>query len=600
MSIIANETLESSIDAAKLTAFVSKAQSAYKLYKTAAMESAANCYLLWHFAASEVAGDFARAWFDAKLDDYNAEVDRFNNALPDLEARVAAYLAGDSKDISAEEFAKIEDYLGYSKTDWDKANKLKAEARDNASPFTIVVKFVFAFDRASDASNVSRYAKVLEYIDQHRDQLESVTEDAVIALLKKAGGFEAALDIARGNDPNAAKTDGGNGTENGNADNEAKRDAKVAAIKKAIELTEPLETIDYDAKFARDGYVFMVGHKQNDKVSMIGELDVSANEAKALVLKVDTEALAGLDPMSEFVAKVCEISSLVREGKSSIYTVDGSSSGEKHKVTRAFALCDDERGTHLHVSGRYTDTSAVIVARPAQGINIGQLSEPGRFLMLPTERGADDNVTKTGKDLIKQLGSIGDRVMFGMEAVDDIDTLIWQVVPNDKPLEDCANDPRFVWECMANHKHIPVGLDEFSPKVSGILAKAKVQEVHEEYVCKWAKAKEDEKKTFLPIIVSSDGRTLTFEHEKHKTFKISHGGTLKPIVTVLMRPRDIADLFALLVEQNSQDFVLSIDPKGLFHVGWYDKYGEYRVYLPTLNDKGVVKDRCLTTLTPAC
>lgn len=595
-----NETLETDIDAAKLGAFVNNAQEAYKNYKSAAMKSAANCYLLWHFAASEAAEDFARAWFASQLDDYNAEVDRFNYALPDLEARVAAYLAGDSKDISAEEFAKIEDYLGYSKEDWDKAAKVKAEAREGASPFTVVVKFVFAFDRASDASNVSRYAKVLEYIHERRDQLESVTEDAVIALLKKAGGFEAALDIARGNDPNAAKTDGGNDTENGNADNEAKRDAKVAAIKKAIELTEPLDTIDYDAKFARDGYVFMVGHKQNDKVSMIGELDVSANEAKALVLKVDTEALAGLDPMSEFVAKVCEISSLVREGKSSIYTVDGSSSGEKHKVTRAFALCDDERGTHLHVSGRYTDTSAVIVARPAKGINIGQLYKPGQFLMLPTERGADDNVTKTGKDLVKQLGSIGDRVMFGMEAVDGSVGPIWQVVPNDKPLEDCANDPRFVWEHMANHKHLPVGIDEFTSKACGTLTKAKVQEVHEEYVCKWAKAKEDEKKTFLPIIVSSDGRTLTFEHDKHKTFTISHGSNLGPVVTVLMRPRDIADLFALLAEQNATDFVLSIDPKGLVSVIWYDKYGEYRVYLPTLNDKGVVKDRCLTTLTPAC
>lgn len=597
---IANEILETDIDAAKLNAFVSKAQSAYKLYKTAAMESAANCYLLWHYAASEAAEDFARAWFASQLDNYNAEVDRFNNALPDLEARVAAYLADDSKDISAEEFAKIEVYLGYSKEDWDKAAKLKAEAREGASPFTIVVKFVFEFDRAADASNVSRYAKVLEYIHEHRDQLDSMTEDAIIALLKKAGGFEAALDIARGNAPeNSISANNKDANAAGSdAEADAKRNEKVSAIKKAISHAVPVADLNYVPKFARDGYVFLIGRKVDDQVAIYGELEASENEAKSLVLKVDTDVLGGLNPFAEFAAKVCEIGTMVRDGKKSIYTADGTSSGEHLKVARTYVLRDDERGTFVQVSARYTDTSAVIIARPKPEIDIGPIPS-GQFLMLPTERREDDTVTKTGKDLTKQVSSIGDRIMFGMTAIGGTEDapLIWQIVPNGKSVEQCEKEPRFCWTLASKEKHQPVCIESFNAKFTTELRKTAVQSIYEAYIGNWQKAKKDEDKTFLPITLSYNGLSLSFEHAKHKSYRLPLEAEEQPMVTLALRPRDIADLFKLLAEQNTDSFVMKADPNGLLMVRWSDKFGEYEIYLPTVNEKGGLKDRCLTVLS---
>ena len=129
-----NEALETVIDAALLDAYVNKAQSAYKLYKSAAMESAANCYLVWYYAASEQADQFANAWFDKKVAAYNAKVDDFNNGLPTLEARMKAYVSGELTDIDATEMAKLKEYISYSHDDWGKASKLKAEAREGARP----------------------------------------------------------------------------------------------------------------------------------------------------------------------------------------------------------------------------------------------------------------------------------------------------------------------------------------------------------------------------------------------------------------------------------------------------------------------------------
>lgn len=594
-----NETLETSIDAAKLDAFVNTAQEAYKNYKSAAMKSAANCYLFWLHAASEQADSVSRSYFDDKVAERNAEIDRFNNALPGLEARVAAFVNGEAGDITVEEKAKLEPYLNYSKADWDKAEKLKVEAREGANQFTLAVKYVFQFDRPSDASNVSRYAKVLEYIHERRDELEALTEDAIVALLKKAGGFEAALDIARGNDPDAAKANGDSGNAGqGNTEADAQRNAKVAALKTAISRAEPVANVSYAPKFARDGYVFLIGRKLDDQVAIYGELEATDNEANSLVLKVDTDVLGGLDPLAEFAAKVCEIGTMVRDGKKSIYTADGTSSGENLKVARTFVRRDDERGALVQVSARYTDTSAVVIARPKPEIDIGTIQR-GEFLMLPTERNDDDTITKTGKDLAKQVSSIGDRIMFGLTAITGpAETpLVWQIVPRGKTAAQCENEPRFCWTLASKEKHQPVCIESFNAKFTTELRKTAVQSVYDDYVSKWQKAKKDEAKTFLPITLSYNGLSLSFNHAKHKSYLVPLGAEEQPTVTLALRPRDIADLFKLLAEQNTDSFAIKADPNGLLMVNWSDKFGEYEIYLPTVNTKGELKDRCLTVLS---
>ena len=505
-----NLGFDASVDAAKLNGYVQSARTAIKNYKKTAMTSAACCYLVWWYTSSEHADAQAASWLDHQITSRNAVIESFNDNLPTLKARVAEYNAGEAGEITAEELAEIKPYLGYDDAKWAGAEKRKIEAREGASTYTEVVKFVFEFDLASDAPNISRYAKVLEFIAARHEQLVELTEDAIVDLLDNVGGFEAALLIARGNEDASDNGDDGGDVSTG----DAKRAAKVEALKAAIGNSAPLHSITYDPKFARDGYVFFIGHKQDDKVAVYGEIDVSENEANALVLKVDTDLIGGLDPFAEFAAKVTEIGNgIVREGSNSAYTVDDTSSGEKLKVARAYALCDDADGNYVQVSARYTDASAVVIARPKSGINIGTL-KPKQYLMLPAHRAATDTVTKTGKDLAKQLGGIGDRILLKLEAVNEVSNtpVIWQVGSTTQEKTPAQNVPQFRWGIMAQQKVYPVCVDRFRDKFCVTLAKTDLQKVREEYTDNWKAADKGEKKVFIPLELSYDGISLTFNH----------------------------------------------------------------------------------------
>ncbi len=541
MNNVANIAAVITLSAAQLAEYVRSAQDAYKNYKTTAMRSAANCYLVWLFTSSDQATDMARDWIKDQIADRNAEIERHNDNLPSLKERVNAYKASEIASVTAVELAEIEPYLAYTDTDWDKAVQTKIEAREGASPFTEVVKFVFGFDSASDASNISRYAKALEYVQARHGALTELTADGVVALLDKAGGLEGAINAVRnGEDGHANFAGGGAG--------DPQRDAKVRALKVAISNSATLTSFSYEPKFANDDYVFMIGRRRGADVAVYGELDLSENEANALVMKIDTDLISTLDPFAEFVARVAKLGSLVREGSASAYTVDGTQSGDKMKVARAYALCDATDGTtFMHVSARYTEASAVIVARPKSPVMLGTL-KPKQFLMLPTEPATG---FKTGKDMVKLVNSVADRIMFRFAATKEVSDapVVWSALSNDP--QNLSPAPEFVWGIMAKQKRYPVNVNRFNAQFTVVLNKSDVVDIHESYTSKWEKAPKNAKKVFLPLELSCDGVTLSLNHAKHLEKRIPVGSTLAANVALPMRPRDISDLIAILCEQNA-------------------------------------------------
>ncbi len=572
-------------DAEALAGFVKAAMDAYKNYRKTAMKSAAFCYMVWWHSGSERAHDQQRAWLKQQIADRNAEIDRDNSELDARKNRVAAHKTGKAV-LTGNELADHKAYLDYSEAQWTAATRLKVAARDGASEFTEIVKFVFDFDRTSDASNISRYSTVLEYIKARHDQLDDVTPDAVVQLLEDAGGFEAALEIARGNvDEDKKDPDRNSGD----------RDAKVAALKSAFSGT-PLTTFAYAAKFAQDDFVFLLAKKQGSNLDVLGELSLTDNEAKQMVLRADTDIIGNLDPLAEFAAQVASLSSLVHEGKDSAFTIDGTASGKKLKVARTFALCDDMSGTvQVQVSARYTDASAVIIARPKTGIDIGTLT-PGQFLMLPTDPvdGANNS-----RQMTKALASVGDRVSMTLEASagDSAAPVVWKAMSrNGTSLAPVAE---YKWGIMAAQKRYPVNVYRFTPQFSVTLQKADVLHIQDDYTSKWQKAGKDEKKTFLPLELSYDGVEFALDHEKHRRFGLTVDSTQTATVTLSLRPRDLSDLIEKLGAQKAQSFTFKADPDGLLAVMWSDQYGDYEVYVPTVDNTGSLKDRCLGHLVPS-
>ncbi len=582
MSTLSNQPLRDDPTAVELASYVTSARDAYKNYRNTAMKSAAYCYLVWWHARSDHARPAQRQWLDQQIADRNMEIERHNTELDATKKRIAAYGDGgtvlDQRDLA---------YLSFTEGSWAAAVRMKVAAREGASEFTEIVKFVFGFDRASDASNISRYSSVLEFIKDRHVQLEDVTPDAIVQLLEDVGGFEAALEIARGNGEkdNTIKKDS----------NGADRDAKVAALKSAFS-GPPLTTFAYAAKFAQDEFVFLLAKTQGGNLDVLGELSLTDNEAKQMMLRADTDILGNLDPFAEFAAQVANLSSLVHEGKDSAFTTDGTASGKKLKVARTFSLCSDASGgAEVHVSARHIDASAVIVARPKAGVEIGTLT-PGQFLMLPTEA---VNGGASSKQMMKALSSVGDRVSMTFQACagDSQAPVVWKTSSrNGTALAPVAE---YKWGIMAAEKHFPVNVYRFSPRFDVTLQKTEVLRIHDAYTSKWQKAGKDEKKTFLPLELSYDGVEFALDHEKHHRFGLAVGSTQTATVRLSLRPRDLSDLVEKLGAQKAKSFTFKADPDGLLAVMWSDQYGEYEVYIPTVDSTGGLKDRCLGHLVPS-
>lgn len=588
MTILSNHPVHVSASAEQLAGYVRSANEAFKNYKNTAMTSTAYCYLIWWHAASEQADQLLREWLEQQIRDRNVEVDHYNDDLASLKKRVADYNSGKDTDLSDKELGELKPYLGYTDEDWTAEVKMKVEARNGSSPFTGVVKYTFCFDSSTDASNVSRYCKALEYVNEHHGQLTEVTVDAVVKLLETCGGFEAAVDHMRGHiDESASQTPEKPGVN---------RDAKVDAFKNAISNSTALFSGLYNPKFAKDDLVFLIARKRVNSVDILGELDLTENEANGLVMKVDTDCITTLDPFAEFAAQITSLSSLVHEGKDSSISVDGTAAGKKFKVVRSFTLCDDKSGrTQVQVSARYAEASVVVHALPKSDMDIGT-PKPGQFLMLPTE---PVEGIKIGKDMAKSLADIGDRVMLKFEsAVEDSETpIIWNALSGGHA--GFIPVAAYKWGVMATQRHFPVSVYRFNARFEVTLSMADMLRIRDSYTSKWERAPKNAKKVFLPLELSCNGVDLALDHQKYHRITLAVGTKASANVTLLLRPRDLSDLVDKLCEQKTQSFAIKGDPDGLLAVEWSDKYGDYSVHMPTVNSKGALETRCLGHLAPA-
>ena len=249
----------------------------------------------------------------------------------------------------------------------------------------------------------------------------------------------------------------------------------------------------------------------------------------------------------------------------------------------------------MQVSARYAEASVVVHARPKSGIDIGRL-KPGQHLMLPTE---PVEGIKIGKDMVRSLADIGDRVMLKFEcAVEDSETpIIWNALP----LRHAGFTPvaAYKWSVMATQRHFPVSVYRFNARFTATLSMSDMLRIRDSYTSKWEKAPKDAKKVFLPLEVSCDGTAFKLDHQKYQRFTVVVGSPEIANVSLSLRPRDLSDLVDKLCEQKTESFVIKGDPDGLLAVEWSDKYGDYSVYMPTVDNKGVLENRCLGYLAPA-
>jgi len=562
-----NEFLRRPPTADELKAFLDSAHTEFSNAKSNAMRAAAHAYLLWYYAESDHAEIFAKEWLDNAIAKRNAEIDDHNTNIESLKRRAKQFQKGELNDpLTENEASQLQSYANYTPADWTKLKLVSIGARTSASKFTRLVKFIFKFEKPADASDVSRYAKVLEYIEQHNEKLAERNVDVIVQLLGDAGGFEAAIEQMRGNDN---KTD------------EAAIEADLNVIKAAVDGAK-IGEVDFTAKHSIGSYVFLVGRQNGGKITVCSELALNDNEANDLLFKVGEEVFGPCDPFVAFASRVCSLGELVREGRVSNISADGNLAGAKLKATRTYSLCNRENRSCIIVSGIYTDASVVIYAFP-KDINIGSV-EVGKCLML---KGTD------GADLSKRLGDIRRRMLTSIISKDgDASVPVYWHVQSE------IHELVLAWASMFDQEHRPVNLRTFENDRSFSLTKMQVKELLDDYLHAWAKTKTDDQKVAKALSITIFDGKFTVGHQVFGKHTLTIDEQVGPCVSLNLRPRDLVDVCKKLTEQNAKVFTVKCDQNGMIAFEWADDLGNYAVYLPAVEPKGGLSKACLGYMKP--
>jgi hypothetical protein len=195
----------------------------------------------------------ANDWFETEVKKRNDKID------DDLKKLVE----GDSPD-----YAALGLYFGEKKM-------VRIRPREGANKYTQIIKFALDLVYEKQASLVSRYCLVLEWLKNNFSTKPNSKPAEMVNAINAAGGFEAVIRIQR-RVKEAQKSI-------------SKPESIDAANNKLNVLlaAKALQEFDLNAKNIHKGFVVMIGRYAEGKVQVIGELKLSEAQFTKEVSKLD-------------------------------------------------------------------------------------------------------------------------------------------------------------------------------------------------------------------------------------------------------------------------------------------------------------------------
>jgi hypothetical protein len=377
---ISNTRAAQPITIDEIQANIDKAQHCFVSSKDSAAEAGAHTYIVWLETMSPLANADAKDWIKKQIEDRNIAIDVHNAAEKSERKRVRDYLAGKLKEDDGES-ARLTNLAKLTDDEWAARRKVCVEARANANDFTTIVKFVLNFERPADASVISRFATVLEWIHARFDGVEIQDTSEIVTAIKDAGGFEMVLIEQR----NKGESGGSKGAEEREIEAEERKiieEAIAAKAKAAVQTAPAIATIDMQISDANQDIVVLIGRYVGGKIEVVDNIPLEAGEVDSMVSRISDDLLPPADESTEFIARVLALGDIVAEGKATEKTRDGTVMGEKLVEQRTLSLLPDgEENTQLVISALHADSSAVIKATPEPSrVSLGKVRVPMMML----------------------------------------------------------------------------------------------------------------------------------------------------------------------------------------------------------------------------
>ena len=592
-STITNMLSRQKATAEIISSNITKAQTSYAQSKDAAGIAAAHAYIVWVDTMSPRAHKDGRDWMDAQITKRNDEISNHNNELKKLKKYAERYKLGElasstsfngdaetkeEREQLAEDKATIIKAAAYTSQDWSALRKVPVDARDNSSRFTKIVKFVFEFEYASQASVVSRYAHVLDWIHAKFSDAEIHDIAEITDAIKIAGGFEAALNEQRGKFVEQDNTC--------DKDREAIAEAIAGQVKSVVKTAKAKASFDMEVINAPEGMVLVLGRYSNGKVEVVGEMPMTDAELNATVSKFNDDQLLPTNDRVEFVSRVMSLGKLVEEGQDSDVPEDGMKAGKKEKVHRALTCIPHAKaGVELMVSARFSPASAIIKAVPhPDKALLGAIKSP---MMMPKEesqkleKGLVERSTRRLLDLLPDVTN---------------GELSW-TLENSALMAKGSNNAQqhFTMQSLVSEVHKPLNISGFDEMFDVEITKDELRGLYEKCLKVWKGMSADKKAGKRATLKFVDGQ-MTYQFSGEPDYSCAVSATESIAVTMQFRPKDLEVLVKTLLEQPVKAFSMIGDTDGLLCITWADTLGEYGVYLPTATKEGKLETRRIVPL----
>lgn len=580
---------------------ISEAKLSHQRSRDGAMEAAASAYMLWLATSSPQAKKSASEWLEKEIQSANDKIAKHNDEVSDRRARVKAFKDGklkeddplnekprDEKHAAEIEATKQElrGYFSFETKDWTRQRRMKIEAKEGASSFTRLVKFVFGFDEAKHSDQVARYALVLEWIESQFKDEQPDSRDDVIAALKEAGGFEDVIYQQRLIKAGVSET-----ADDRKAINDAIRDD----IKHALTSKTPIATIPLEARHDQDGFVIVLGRKAGSSVNLIGEVRMTESEMQSAISSIGAEIDIANSSSSEFVARVLDLGRIVSEGQDTRMSRDGTVTGEKVKVQRVFAYRpgDDNRPEFI-VSARATDASPIVYAWPMDAAGLGIPQKP--MLLNTLNRKRIEHLVRD-RNVRRHISIQADHAPKRADGKPAESPMAW-ISGNDVLLARSSQNAQqtFFWSDLSHADHKPLDLDNFQPQFRAAIDDVELDQLYMQRLKGWAESKSPNKQAMTATLKFDQGEVqVQIKDQEPLDLKLSNPAAGR--FTMTFRVRELHDLVQALLKQRAATmFELAGDEGGLLEIMWSDGLGRYAVYLPTVTPDGRLQGRRMSPM----
>jgi hypothetical protein len=552
MTSYANSRSNQTVTADTVQQEIKAANQCHNTSKGKAAEAAAHAYCVWRDAFASTATKFTKDWMRDQIVERNKAIDAHNDTL--------------------------------RKTKSKEPRQVRVDMRAGASPFTEVVKYVFDFREAAQATLVSRYAKVLEWIDDHfKNQVISAVTDITDAI-EAANGFEAVINVKRGATPKPPANDD---------DELAAR--VIEEIKTAAASNVHVQSFSITVEEA-DKFVISLGRYKSGAVEVVSTVPLPDEDAESVLRLFEADLGPKMSESAAFVTRVIDLADLVAEGRPSAHKEDDISVGKALKEERVLTLASEGSALQLGVSARYAEACVVITAQPsAPNVKLGAPDAPVAM--------TKDDYSK----LAETLGNKATRCLLDLTVAatpTGQSDLRWAVSNTAKP----GSDKAYAWESIAAQDHKPLEVDRFSASFTVDIAKTSLVQLYIERLKVWqakekakkadefASASKKAEKAKKVITIRFAGSELGYSMEGDADLALPLAGSIASPLAMSFRPRDLFALLSKLKEQKASTFQLSGDAGGMLRVSWSDDLGTYCIYQPTVNKRGELEAKRLAPM----